>query len=302
MTTPTGTLTPDVRHKKPFQAGIIAYRGGKAFLAHHIIDLFPPHTRYIEPFFGAGHVFFAKPHVPYEVVNDLDRAVTVFFQQLRDQPAELIAQLWATPYSREEFAIALQEADNLSPLEEARAFFIRQNQGFAGSANSVGDWGMGHEVINGQPEPVARWQGRIVRLAEATKRLRNTIIEHDEAERVIKRFATPNSLIYCDPPYVPETRTKKDYRHEMTMDDHAQLLDLLNATNAMIVLSGYDNPLYRDALQGWDCTQFAVPAHSAGRVKRRKGKASPYRTECLWRNPQTMDAIAEQRSLWEVAS
>lgn len=296
------SLPPDVRHNQPFQAGIVAYRGGKGFLAHRIIELFPPHDRYIEPFFGAGHVFFTKPRVPYEVCNDLDRGVTIFFQQLRDQPAALIAQLWATPYSREEFETALQEADNLSPLEEARAFFIRHNQGFAGKATTSGDWGVGQGTITALPAPVARWQGRIVRLAEAAKRLRNAIIEHQDYARVLERYATPATLVYADPPYLHETRTNaNDYHHEMTEKDHRLMLEQLTALDAMVVLSGYDHPIYTKALKGWHCTKFDVPAHSAGRVKGRKGKEAPRRTECLWRNPQAMAAITKQQSLWEVA-
>lgn len=292
---------PEVRHNMPFQAGIVSYRGGKSYLAHKLVDLFPPHTRYIEPFFGAGSVFFAKHPAPYEVINDLDRNVTIFFQMLRDQPADLIAQLWATPYSREEFITAIQEADGLSPLEQARAFFVRHNQGFSGSANSSGDWGVGHRAVNNIPEMVSRWQSHLSLLSSTAKRLRNTIIEHQDFAKVIARFATTDTLIYADPPYLPETRTGgNDYHHEMALADHQRLLCVLTITDSMIALSGYDSPLYRDVLAGWDCSTFDVPAHSAGHVGKRKGKASPRRTECLWRNPHAMAGMPQQQRLWEV--
>lgn len=301
MTTPTGTLTPDFRHNIAPQHGVISIRGGKGRIAPWVVSHFPRHARYVDAFFGAGHIYFAKEHAPFEVVNDLDRQVTTFFQCLRDQPADLIAQIWATPYSREEFATALQEATNLSPLEEARAFFTRQNQGFAGKAQSIGDWGVAQDAFRGVPSSVSTWQTQIALLAGAAQQLRNAMIERQDFEQVIRRYATPDTLIYCDPPYLPETRTGADYRNEMSTADHERLLRLITTTDALVVLSGYASPLYHDYLQGWDCVTLEVMANSAGRVRERKGKAAPRRTECLWRNPQTMAAIAQQRTLWEVA-
>lgn len=290
----------EVRENLPYNHGIISYMGGKNQIARDIVNLFPAHERYVEACAGAGNVFFAKTPAPFEVVNDLDRQITIFFQVLRDQPSDLIAQLWATPYSREEFVTALQEADNLSPLEAARSFFIRQNQGFSGKATHESDWGIVHSVMRNTPAMVGKWQTKITLLAGAAQRLRNTMIEHQDFEQVIHRYATPETLLYIDPPYLPETRKGNgDYRHEMTLADHERLLRVVTATDAMVALSGYDSALYREALQGWDMQTFDVPCHSAGRVGKRKGKASPRRTECLWRNPQAMAAISQQMRLWE---
>ena len=46
----------------------ISYYGGKQRMASKIVALMPPHTVYVEPFFGGGAVFFAKP-VPPVAVN-----------------------------------------------------------------------------------------------------------------------------------------------------------------------------------------------------------------------------------------
>ena len=58
-----------------------AYYGGKMGMAKLIVSLMPEHRVYIEPFFGSGAVFFAKPPVMHEIVNDLDDAVVAFLQQ-----------------------------------------------------------------------------------------------------------------------------------------------------------------------------------------------------------------------------
>lgn len=302
------TKTTLVKHDLPMQAGgVIMYRGGKSPIAPKIINCFPPHVRYIEPFAGACNIILRKPRAPFEVINDLDRQVTTFFQVLRDNPSELLLQLMLTPYSREEFATALQEADNLSPLEEARAFFIRHNQGFAGKADSVGDWGIGNEIWDGHQSITSKWNTKIALLQGCAQRLQGIIIDNESALACINRFVAEDTssetLIYCDPPYLPETRkSSRDYRHEMNADDHEKLLRYLIRLDAMVVLSGYPSEMYNDYLTDWECITFDVSAHSAGRVGKRKGKEAPRRTECLWRNPAASDAAGRQMSMFGVTA
>ena len=60
---------------------ILRRLGNKQAIAHKIIPYFPPHKIYIEPFFGAGGMFFNKPKAKYNIVNDLDSDVFNLFQQ-----------------------------------------------------------------------------------------------------------------------------------------------------------------------------------------------------------------------------
>ena len=58
--------------------------------------------------------------------------------------------------------------------------------------------------------------------------------------------------MYLDPPYVRSTRKSgKLYRYEMYDDGQAELLDLIKASRAKIIISGYDCDLYNTALAGW---------------------------------------------------
>ena len=57
----------------------IKWLGGKSLLADKIVDAIPKHETYIEPFFGAGHVFFKKPKSKFEVINDIHSELTNFF-------------------------------------------------------------------------------------------------------------------------------------------------------------------------------------------------------------------------------
>lgn len=104
-----------------------------------------------------------------------------------------------------------------------------------------------------------------------------------DALDLIGRYNHNNVLLYVDPPYVLGTRTGKIYKHEMTDEDHEQLLKLLLQHSGTVMLSGYDNELYNDYLNGWSRCEFKTTAQ----------RGLP-RTEVLWLN------FDIQISLWNM--
>ncbi|WP_246008450.1 DNA adenine methylase [Afifella aestuarii] len=119
-------------------------------------------------------------------------------------------------------------------------------------------------------------------------RLRCVVIENRPASEVMAQHDAPTTLHYIDPPYLPEVRgisrggggMRALYRHEMTRDDHAALLEALRGLAGMVVLSGYPSPLYDDLLPGWLRVERKAYADGARE-----------RTECLWLNPACQDAL-----------
>lgn len=82
-------------------------------------------------------------------------------------------------------------------------------------------------------------------------------------------------LIYWDPTYLPETRTRKRIYgvYEMTRQTHERLLAVAKATPARVMLSGYPSKLYDDALSDWHRDETEVITR--GRTMR---------TEVIWMN------------------
>jgi DNA adenine methylase len=125
--------------------------GGKGNLVKWLIQYVPEGHIYVEPFAGAASVFWHLPNpFPVEVLNDLDGDIVNLYRVLQDKAKfeELAHRLIFTPYARAEFARALQIAKDpkASDIDRAWAFFVKQNQGFGGKANNVGDWG--REIYN----------------------------------------------------------------------------------------------------------------------------------------------------------
>lgn len=117
------------------------------------------------------------------------------------------------------------------------------------------------------------WSHLPERIYQASERLRGVQIENKPAVEVIQRFNFPNVLVYADPTYVLSTRHGKQYRYEMDDTGHDELLDVLLAHKGKVLLSGYDNDLYNDRLQGWHKEETIC--YTQSRSKRR---------EILWMN------------------
>ena len=218
---------------------VMKYPGSKWMLAREIINLFPEHQSYLEPFFGSGAVLFNKPRSNIETVNDLDGNVVNLFTWIKNDPERLAHEIYYTPYARQvyEDVFASRPEDS---LEKAVNFYIRLNMGhgFRTNGEKVG-W---KNDIQGRERAYASqdWCNLPDKILQAAERLRGVQIENRPAVELIKRFNYSNVLIYCDPPYMLETRHGKQYRCEMDTRDHEELLDLLLNHKGPAIISGYD--------------------------------------------------------------
>ena len=229
---------------------IIRYPGSKWRIAKSIIDLFPEHHSYLEPFFGSGAVLFNKPRSCIETVNDLDGDVVNFFEWIKRDAERLAREIYYTPYARQVYEEAFDRLRGNS-LYRAVNFCIRLNMGhgFRTNGEKVG-W---KNDVQGREKSYAAksWTELPQRLTEVAERLRGVQIECRPAIEVIERFNYSNVLIYADPPYLLSTRHGKQYRKEMTDEEHIELLEVLKNHKGPVMISGYDSDLYRDRLKTW---------------------------------------------------
>lgn len=264
----------------PVTRPVLRWHGGKWLLAPWIISHFPKHQVYVEPFGGAASVLIRKERSYAEVYNDLDGVVVNLFQVLRSERAyELVEALRLTPFARQEFIEAYGEADD--PVEQARRLIIRSFMGFGSN---------GHNRLTGfransnrsGTTPAHDWVNYPDSLSIAIERLQGVTVESKDAKAVMTQHDAPTTLHYVDPPYVFETRADlgKDYAHELTDDDHAELLTFLRGLRGMVVLSGYPSGLYDDALSDWRRVERKALAAGARE-----------RTEVLWVNAAATDAL-----------
>lgn len=226
---------------------LVRYHGGKVRLAGSIAGLFPRHEAYIEPYGGGAAVLLAKARSRLEVYNDLDGDMVTLFRVLRDQPGALADAISLTPFARAEHVLAYLPAED--DLERARRVLIRSHFGH-GSSGIHRSTGFRAAGLRAGTLPVHGWMGLPETIRETAERMRGVVIEQRPAVQIMQANDSAAALHYVDPPYLPETRGKgRDYAHEMTRQDHEELLHILLGLRGAVVLSGYASSLYDDALK-----------------------------------------------------
>lgn len=275
----------------------LKWHGGKTYLAGRIIGLMPSHTHYVEPFAGGLAVLLRKPCDGIsEVVNDLDGELTNFWRVLQGEGTfeRFRRRLEATPFSQVEFDQAGTQAFKLNDSPEGKVFnlndsagdqvdracrfFVRCRQSRQGLQQDFATLSR-TRIRRGMNEQASAWWSAIDGLEWVYHRLRRVVILNDDARRVIRQQDGPDTLFYCDPPYLPATRTVQDvYSIEMTADDHAELLEVLKHCVGRVILSGYPSPMYDAALSDWRHIDIEIDNKASGaKIKRRM-------TERIWLN------------------
>lgn len=235
------------------------YPGGKhgAGVFQTIISRMPPHSVYIEPFLGGGAIMRMKRPAAVNIGLDLDPEVIRRFQTaVQNDPEASPAATMADPI-----------ADNVDGrrLRRSAALHLVVSPGVV-----VCDRGAG---ITGDSGGAAA-PGFLFKCVDALGFLRRY------------RF-TGGELVYCDPPYMHETRGRSHlYRFEMSDRQHGALLALLRRLPCFVMLSGYWTRRYVDALADWHLVTF----QTVNRAGRRT-------TELLWSNFPEPFALHDYRYL-----
>ena len=266
---------------------LLRYHGGKYRLSKWLYSFFPEHTTYVEPFGGAASVLLRKKRSHGEVYNDLDKDIFNLFQVLRnkDNAEQLIQLCFLTPFSRDEFKLAYEYT--AEPIERARRTIVRSAMGFGSGAASGHPTGFRCEASRKYATTAHCWQKYPPVLRYVHERLKGVYIENRPAADCMTKHDSLNTLHYVDPPYLLDTRKINKsggvYRHEMSNDDHEQLLKKLKNLDGAVVLSGYPIELYNDLLFDWKLEQ------KQSRIS--AGSGTGLRTECVWLNPQCVDKL-----------
>jgi len=264
---------------------ILKYPGAKWRLASWIISYFPQHSSYLEPFFGSGGVFFNKTPVNLETINDIDGNVINFFRVCREHPDDLARAISLTPWARAEQELVKRDPQNpINEVEQARRFAVNCWETFGSRCrNSSWRYSSGKSKDRGYgPNNTKLWGTMPDVIYQVAERLKDAQIENRPAVDVIRKFNGPKVLIYADPPYLKRTRTLNgdQYDYEMTDTEHLELLTALKEHEGYVILSGYENELYKNELKGWETV-----------TTKARAEKGVIRTESLYINPKAYAAL-----------
>lgn len=253
--------------------------GGKYYLAPWVVENLPTNYEslaYVEPFAGMASVLLNKPRGQVEAVNDLDRGVVRILRALRDDVGKFVTRLRQVEYTEDTFSRAKQALPTDDDFEAALNEYVVRRMSRGGLMKAFG-WSK--RLRGGQPGDLNAWLTMLDMLPVIAERLRGVEIHNKPALSVIEMYDEPGALLYCDPPYLPNTRTSpKAYGVEMSENDHIALALALRQFKGKVALSGYPSALYDALYRDWRRIEKEIANHaSQEEVKERK-------TEVLWIN------------------
>ena len=221
---------------------VIPYYGGKYELSKVLVPLIHPHKRYIEMFAGGLSMFFRKPKVEWNVVNDKDNNIVNLYTCVMHKLNELVEYLNWLPKSRKlflDFRVEIKEKDEIEipdPLQAAKYFYCIRH-----SFNKLI-----HTPFSKNKDMNKDWE---TELRYSRAHIGGTTIENlDFAELVAKYPPDKGDFWYLDPPYFIATDKGDYYMNNFSSEDHLRFkeaVDIIDRGGAKFMIS-YD---YRDEVR-----------------------------------------------------
>lgn len=205
----------------------LKWAGGKYSLMDTIKDHLPQGNKLVEPFAGACTVFLNTDYDKY-LLNDINADLINLFNELKDNSQSLILdmrELFNTNYNNKESFYDLREKFNQSTDDYERSvIFLYLNRHCYNGLCRYNLSG-GYNVPFGSYVRPYFPQAELEFFAEKAQQATFT------CESYVKTFqrARKGSVIYCDPPYVPLSKTASftTYAKEgFNLDDQAKLANL----------------------------------------------------------------------------
>lgn len=265
--------------------------GSKRNLAAAIVAELGPHACYWEPFCGSMAVLLAKPEASLETVNDLHGDLVnlgrvIQHESLGPQLYRRARRVLAAKVFMDEaaarFAARGNAAANSAPdLDRAFDFFLASWMGRNGVAGTQSyNQGFSRRFTRNGGSSGRRWASAVESIPAWRRRLRAVTILSEDGIGLIERIEdAPGVAIYCDPPYLRQTRSANGgfgrghgsslYVHDFADEDHVRLAaSLRRFTRARVVVSYYDHASLADLYPGWIQRKIEITKAMASQGRR----------------------------------
>lgn len=216
--------------------------GGKRILRKVIVPLFPPkksYNTYVEPFVGAGWIFLAQ-ETDHEVINDIDPFVYHMWKDLQDTSAETIRKM--------DFSISEKRFNDLKKGGGHRLYRNKYLTLFSYAGN--------RETLDYSGKK-GRGENAVSKMLKVKERIKDVKIENKDWLDVVKKYDSPKTLFYLDPPYFQTDNTA--YSHDRI--DYEKIAEVMKKMKGFAVLSINDKPEMRKIFKGFKMKKVVVRNH-----------------------------------------
>jgi len=278
---------------------MLSYIGGKSRIGKWIVDYYPQDMEtYLETFGGMFWCFYNMdlekyPNLKRVVYNDFNPLNYNLFQCIQN-PSELLKAVEAIPCQQRgvedtppeykelfnQFQKELFADDfvvNGPDYEVAAKYVYILTQVFSGSKPETSNY---IDLKGKYKSKYLTFRDKLKNEKWVKKFVAITHVENMDFEEVIKKYDSPTTYIYLDPPY---WRTENYYsNHDFDRGDHERLANVLNDVQGKFSLSYYDFDLLHDWFPENDFVWVSKDFAKAAAAK--KGKTQTKGTELLIMN------------------
>ena len=212
--------------------------GGKSRLKKIVIGHFPKDYEkmtYVEPFFGAGSVFYYKEPSAKEVINDIDKNMFLLMKGFKKFDGDQISKDINGKYSKAKF---IQLRDDFKPKNEYAKFIrvlLLTRLSFFGKMTS-------YSYLHQDSGINSNFGDKF------NIRLKNTIILNRDYKDVIKKYDSSNTFFYLDPPYSMSEDAKYYDGQSIKM---SELYDLVKNIKGKFLISYDDDKEAKDLFKNF---------------------------------------------------
>ena len=225
---------------------ILSRCGNKKRIADKIIRHFPRHKIYIEPFFGASGIFFNKPLVKHNFLNDNDDNVYNLFRVILEEKEEFEKLFKLFPITETQFNEWRDGKKEKTNVMNAIRFITLSNFSYLGRMDLYSS-----TINNRKINILNRVQSTFNYLETATVFNKDWLkfissIAYDPSN--IRR-EKQNSFIYCDPPYL---NTNTTYKSNFKEKDSKRLFEFLNNFGVSFAISEFEHPFILEQVKKYN--------------------------------------------------
>jgi DNA adenine methylase len=164
----------------------ISRLGGKRLLAKTIVNQFPKHNTYVEPFCGAAWVFYTKEPSKVEILNDINGDLISFYRCIINHKEEFIRCFSDVLKHRDIFdEFRFKDRKHMTDIQKAVALVYTTKHSFSSKGENYCP-----------PKGKSRFSLDVFksRILDAYERLRDTYIENQHYSYILNDMI---QLIHC---------------------------------------------------------------------------------------------------------
>lgn len=241
---------------------MIKWSGGKKDEIKYIIPHIPEYKIYVEPFVGAGALFFYLNH-NQNIINDVHPELINFYKSIQKSKINDIYKYMENNENTEENYYKIRNLDKddkeLTELESACRFFYLRKTCYRGMLryNKKGQFNIPFGKYK-------TYEYDILKNEKYEKILKNTIIHKDSFEKIFEKYNDEKYFFFLDPPY--DTPFNNYGFCDFGRDEHKKLFKCFKNTKSkcLLIISETDfiRDLYKDYIVDTFDKKYRFRIHS----------------------------------------